>query len=534
MPNRIKDLDVLVIGSGVAGLSSAVNLTTHPALKGAKIGILTKGDLYDSTTRWAQGGIAAVLQGDEDSIDAHLADTVKAGDGLCDLNAVKVLVTEGPKRVEELIKLGAIFDQSPDGRFRRALEGGHSKPRVLSAKGAATGAEVERTLVDAIKLTATSIFEGWFVTSLVKKADKVVGVLALNEQDELVEISSSHVVLATGGAGQLFSITTNPKEVTADGISLGLQAGCMVGDMEFIQFHPTALHHPLMPRPLISEALRGHGAKLRDKNGQRFVDELAPRDVVSKAMAKKMLEEGSDHLWLDATEISDFKERFPTIYQAVSAIGLDPYKEWLPIAPAAHYLCGGLVTDLDGATSVDNLWAAGETALTGVHGANRLASNSLLEGMVFGARIAEAIANGKSSHELTGVFRALEDEDYEIKLEITPPIKMPTTENNAKDCEEKLKNVLQQIMTENVGLIRNSDSLEFAENRINEIVKTNRCSVLRRSDNELKNLIIAARLVINNAIMRKESRGAHNREDYPSKDDKLFKKRFVTNSIEGL
>jgi L-aspartate oxidase len=530
MPHRIKSLDVLVIGSGVAGLSSAIALTTNPALAGAKIGVLTKGKLDDSTTRWAQGGIAAVLKGDEDSVDAHLADTVKAGDGLCDLDAVRVLVNEGPKRVEELIKLGAMFDQDPQGHFLRALEGGHSKARVLHARGAATGAEVERTLVDAIRATATSIFEGWFVSALSVKDNKVNGVIAINEVNDLVEISSIHVILATGGAGQLYSVTTNPKEVTADGISLGLQAGAQVADMEFIQFHPTALSHPLMPRPLISEALRGHGAKLRNFKGQRFVDELAPRDVVSKAMAQQMMQEGTSHLWLDATEITDFKEKFPTIYQELKAVGLDPYKEWLPIAPAAHYLCGGLLTDLDGATSVNNLWAAGETALSGVHGANRLASNSLLEGMVFGARIAEAIARGKTEHDPTGVFARQKSHEH-IELEILGPIRVSKADVPKTVPNEKDKVFLQQVMTENVGLLRTQASLEKAKVFIEKQLQGLNCSTNSRFDNEFKNLLIAALAVTNGALLRKESRGAHNREDYPNKNDRDFKVRLVNTGM---
>ena len=389
--------DVLVLGSGVAGLSAAVRLAgpggPSPALT---LGVLTKGVLSQSATRWAQGGVAAVLGADEDSTDLHLADTLAAGAGLCDEEAVRILVDEGPGRVHELIALGVEFDREATGLLALAREGGHSRPRVVHAGGAATGAEVERALVDATYRSASAVLEGWFALDLLVEEGRCVGVLALppGAADGPVEVRADHVVLATGGAGQLFAVTTNPTESTGDGVAMALRAGVPTADVEFVQFHPTALHHPAMPRPLLSEALRGHGALLRDGDGERFVDELAPRDVVSRAMAARMVEQGADHLWLDATGLERFAQRFPTIAASLSGIGLDPERDWLPIAPAAHHLSGGVVTDLWGATALPGLWAVGEVACTGVHGANRLASNSLLEGMVFGARLAERIAVG--------------------------------------------------------------------------------------------------------------------------------------------
>ena len=268
----------------------------------------------------------------------------------------------------------------------------------MHAGGAATGAEVERALVDATYSSASAVLEGWFALDLLVEGGRCVGVTALppaGAGDGPVEVRADHVVLATGGAGQLFSVTTNPPESTGDGVAMALRAGVPTADVEFVQFHPTALHHPAMPRPLLSEALRGHGAILRDRDGERFVDELAPRDVVSRAMAARMDEQGVDHLWLDATGLERFSQRFPTIAASLTSIGLDPQHDWLPIAPAAHHLSGGVVTDLWGATALPGLWAVGEVACTGVHGANRLASNSLLEGMVFGARLAERIASGR-------------------------------------------------------------------------------------------------------------------------------------------
>ena len=408
-PVRPGPFKVLVLGSGVAGLSAAVRLA-GPAPRGGSspsLGVLTKGVLSQSATRWAQGGVAAVLGGDEDSTDLHLADTLAAGAGLCDEEAVRILVDEGPGRVHELITLGVEFDREATGLLALAREGGHSRPRVVHAGGAATGAEVERALVDATYRTASAVLEGWFALDLIIEAGRCVGVRALPPQGPVVEVRADHVVLATGGAGQLFSVTTNPPESTGDGVAMALRAGVPTADVEFVQFHPTALHHPAMPRPLLSEALRGHGALLRDDAGDRFVDELAPRDVVSRAMAARMAEQGTDHLWLDATGLERFPQRFPNIAASLSSIGLDPETDWLPIAPAAHHLSGGVVTDLWGATALPGLWAVGEVACTGVHGANRLASNSLLEGMVFGARLAERIASDHSGPEPSGALRAV-------------------------------------------------------------------------------------------------------------------------------
>src|SRR3954454_15713556 len=399
------DLDLLVLGSGGAGLSAAVRAAEA---HGMRVGVLTKGELHQATTRWAQGGVAAVLGGgDPDSTDLHLADTLAAGAGLCDPDAVRVLVDEGPSRVNELIALGATFDVDEEGRLELAREGGHTHARVVHAGGAATGAEIERALVEAVRATAIAIYERWFALDLLVEQGTCRGVVALDESGARTEVRASNVLVATGGAGQLYAVTTNPAEATGDGIAMALRAGVAVADPEFVQFHPTALHHPAMPRPLLSEALRGHGAKLRDAKGEQFVDELLPRDRVSNAMTARMLEQHIDHLWLDATELADFDARFPTIAQALHAVDLDPTKDWLPIAPAAHYFCGGIVADLDGASSLPGLWAAGETACNGVHGANRLASNSLLDGMVFAPRIVEAIERGKSLAEPTGAMRAV-------------------------------------------------------------------------------------------------------------------------------
>src|SRR5437870_7399296 len=417
------ELDLLVVGSGVAGLTAAVRAATE----GLRVGVLTKGPLEQSTTRWAQGGIAAVLGEDPDSTDRQLADTLRAGAGLCDADAVRVLVDEGPARVHELIALGAAFDRDPDGSLQLARDGGHSVARIVHAGGAATGIEIERALVAAVRQSAASIVEHAFALDLIVEHGRCRGVIAELAEGGSEEIRAAHTLLATGGVGQLFSVTTNPLEATGDGVAMALRAHVPLADLEFVQFHPTALHHPQMPRPLLSEALRGHGALLRDTRGERFVDELAPRDVVARAMTARMLERGADHLWLDATGLEAFDARFPTIAAAVREVGLDPSRDWLPIAPAARYLSGALLTVLCGACALPGLWACGEVACAGVHGANRLASNSLLEGMVFAPRIVEAILTGTEGPRATGAMRTVIGVDADIPGRPcpVPPLPVP-------------------------------------------------------------------------------------------------------------
>ncbi len=398
------ELDLLVLGSGVAGLSAAVRAAEAHRMR---VGVLTKGELAQATTRWAQGGVAAVLHGDPDSTDLHLADTLAAGAGLCDADAVRVLVDEGPLRVNELIALGAIFDRDELGELELAREGGHSLARVVHAGGSATGAEVERALVAAVRRTAAAVYEQHFAVDLLVEGGRCAGVVAVDPTGATTKVRATNVLVTTGGAGQLFAVTTNPVEATGDGIAMALRAGVAVADIEFVQFHPTALHHEAMPRPLLSEALRGHGAVLRDADGERFVDELQPRDVVSRAELSRMQEQGTDHVWLDATGLEQFDVRFPNIAARLAEVGLDPTADWLPVAPAAHYTCGGIVTDLDGASSLPGLWAAGEAACSGVHGANRLASNSLLEGMVFGPRAVESMEDGRRGPRPTGAMRSV-------------------------------------------------------------------------------------------------------------------------------
>ncbi|MGH9190501.1 MAG: L-aspartate oxidase [Acidimicrobiales bacterium] len=514
-------LDLLVLGSGVAGLSAAVQAARR---QGARVGVLTKGELSQTATRWAQGGVAAVLGGDPDSTDLHLADTLAAGAGLCDVDAVRVLVDEGPGRVQDLIALGAVFDKEAGGGLALAREGGHSVARVVHAGGAATGAEIERALVDAVRATAASVMERWFAVDLLVEGGRCRGILALDPAGRRTEVRARHTLLATGGAGQLYAVTTNPDGATGDGVAMALRAGVVVADLEFVQFHPTALHHPQVPRPLLSEALRGHGALLRDDRGERFVDELQPRDVVARAMTRRMLEHGVDHLWLDATGLGRFGDRFPTIAAALTAAGLDPASDWLPIAPAAHYMIGGVLTDLDGSTTLPGLWAAGEAACTGVHGANRLASNSLLEGMVFGARVVEAVAAGREGPQPTGAMKEWLGGTC---------LRVPSDEGwfghvrSGGEDPAKLRAELGRAMTTGAGVLRDRESLSEASAVLGSLSTEPAPGDADGPDsNELRNLITVGQALVRAALAREETRGCHTRSDFPIGEAR-FEKRLV-------
>lgn len=491
-------MDLLVLGSGIAGLSAAI----HAAERGWQVQVVTKGELAASATRYAQGGVAAALSA-PDSVALHESDTLAAGAGLCDLDAVHVLVGEGPRRVRELIELGAHFDER-GGVLELAIEGGHTLPRVVHAGGDATGAEIERALADAAhRLPSIDVRERCFTVDLVVERGRCVGVRALDADGTALELRARHTILATGGAGQLFAVTTNPEVSTGDGIAMGLRAGVAVADVEFMQFHPTALAHPSMPRPLLSEALRGDGAVLRDEHGVRFMlDEhpmadLAPRDVVARAIARRLVERRLDHLWLDATSIPDFPDRFPTIWASARAVGLDPREDFLPVAPAAHYLSGGIATDLDGASTLPGLWSCGEAACSGVHGANRLASNSLLDGLVFAPRIVEAIAAGKDAPEPTGVLRGL-------ALGVPSDAVVPPPRGSI------VRDELQRAMTFGAGVLRDARSLE-------RVAATVELDVEARDvdTHEVRNLVTVARALVRAALAREESRGTHTRLDHP-------------------
>jgi len=528
-PTAGAPLDVLIVGSGVAGCFAAVRLAQR---RGARVAVLTKGDLEDSTTQWAQGGIAAVMSDRTDSTESHLADTLRAGAGLCDGAATRVLVEEGPARVSELIELGAVFDRTAGGELERALEGGHSRPRVVHAAGAATGAEVARALGAALRASVAAAYEGWMVLDLVVEHGRCSGVLALAPDGKVRRVTARHVVLATGGAGQLFAVTTNPPGATGDGAAMALRAGLGLADVEFVQFHPTALHVPALPRPLLSEALRGEGAVLRSSRGERFVDELEPRYVVSRAIAAQMAEDGTDHVLLDATSLEDFAARFPSLARALADVGLDPARDWLPVAPAAHYISGGLLTDLDGATALPGLWAAGEAACSGVQGANRLASNSLLEGLVFGRRVADAIVAGRDGPRATGALSAGEDPAVHVPVRplaadapcaATAGASAPSVGEPSDVRARAARATLQRAFSEGAGVVRSAASLDRTRRALREA-----CSVLgagagspRRDLVELANLVTLGSALLTAAERREESRGAHVRSDFPDERDEL-------------
>jgi L-aspartate oxidase len=511
----LQPFDVLVLGGGVAGLSAAIRASRA----GARVAVLTKAALGASATQYAQGGVAAVLpehdaeRGQVDSPELHLADTLAAGAGLCDVDAVRVMVEEGPTRVRELIEMGAHFDESGD-ELALTREGGHTLPRIIHAGGDATGAEIERALVEAVQGTASEIHERWLALDVLVEDGRAVGVHALDPDASEHEVRARHTVVATGGAGQCYAVTTNPVLSTGDGIAMALRAGVAVADVEFMQFHPTALHTPTMPRPLLSEALRGEGAILRDESGVAFMAaehplaDLAPRDVVARAIARRIVDRGLSHVWLDARPIAGFETRFPTIWRACQAAGLDPRVDLLPVAPAAHYLSGGICTDLDGATTLPGLWACGECADSGVHGANRLASNSLLDGLVFGARCVDAIAGGKHAAEPTGVMRGLPP---------WAPGAAPPSPRAARDGRATSREELQHLMTREAGVLRDATSLHNAVEGLDAMAP--RTPVVQ-------NLWSVSRALVAAALLREESRGTHTRLDFLETDDR-FLGRFV-------
>ncbi len=517
--------DVLVLGGGVAGLSAAV----RAARTGCSVVVVTKDVLGASATQYAQGGVAAVLEDDIDSPDLHLADTLMAGAGLCDTAAVHVLVHEGPDRIRELVALGAHFDRvADDDAYALTREGGHSVARILHAGGDATGAEVERALVAGVRATAAELRERGFALDVLVEGGRAVGVLVEDDDGTRQEIRAHHTVIATGGAGQCFAVTTNPTLSTGDGTAMALRAGAAVADVEFMQFHPTALHHPSMPRPLLSEALRGEGAVLRDEHGQAFMGEehpladLAPRDIVARAIARRLVERNLDHLWLDATAIPEFATRFPTITKAVGSIGLDPSKDWLPCAPAAHYVSGGVCTDLAGATTLPGLWACGEAANSGVHGANRLASNSLLDGLVFGSRIVEAIERGKSAPDATGVLGDLLTGDAKVAESLGHP---PTSVPPLDGAGSTTRDALQQVMTRYASVLRDAESLRGA---LKELL------AMRPGNEEDRNLRDVSLALVRAALAREESRGTHTRLDFPETSPAFLGRFFFTGSSDPV
>jgi len=523
-------VDFLVMGAGVAGLRAAVELARH-----GEVLVVTKESLAESNTHYAQGGIAVAMEGDQD-VALHLEDTVSAGDGIVYRPAAAALVAEGPLRVAELIEWGAAFDRAAErdgGGLLRTREGAHSLPRILHANGDATGAEISRSLVAFARAHKRIQFAEWtMVTGLVVAEGRVIGAdlasAGPNGDSKSHRISARAVLIASGGAGQVYSDTTNPAVATGDGITLAAQAGAELADMEFYQFHPTALSLPGVPRFLISEALRGEGAYLRNDRGERFMEryhpqlELAPRDVVARAIAREGIDPDNERVrlvHLDMRHVTgiDLHQRFPGISAFLRQHGLDLSRDLIPVRPAAHYLMGGIKTDLDGRTSLKGLYAAGEAACTGVHGANRLASNSLLEGLVFGARAAQAM--------LADALALLPAPDLSAF-----PRPMAKEEVYLLDV---LIHHLQKAMWSNAGLLRHESALQQGlaaqsefETSLARFVQEGKGS---RRLSEALALSRVSHAILQAALARTESRGAHFRNDFPDRDDKLFRKHSVFN-----
>jgi L-aspartate oxidase len=500
--------DFLVIGSGSAGLTFAL----RTALVGT-VAVITKKQRTDSSTNWAQGGIAGVI-GPDDLPELHFQDTLVAGAGLCSPDAVRVLITEGPDRIRELMDFGARFNRQPNGELALGREGGHSRRRIVHAADL-TGKEVERTLVEAVRLHSkiTVLEHHCAVDLIIGSEGRCLGAYVLDEASGHIESFTARAsLLATGGCGQVYLHTTNPGIATGDGVAMAWRARCQVSNMEFIQFHPTTLYHPSAKSFLISEAVRGEGAVLRRPDGTAFMNlyderkDLAPRDVVARAIDNEMKTLGIPCVYLDITHKSptEIKSHFPNIHARCLTFGIDITKDWIPVVPAAHYSCGGVTTDLVGKTSVPGLYACGETASTGVHGANRLASNSLLEALVFGKRAADDVV---MQHLSVPKERAL-------------PFQKSSLIQNSNSCSEQaLRHRLQVVMQMYVGIVRSVVRLQKAQFAIDALVGE---SAGLFSDGritgdrlEMRNLLDVAQLIVTSAQQRHESRGLHFTTDFP-------------------
>jgi L-aspartate oxidase len=508
--------DFVIVGAGIAGLRAAIGLSDA-----GRVLVITKEQLGESNTSYAQGGIAVAMGGEED-VSLHLEDTRNAGDGLVNREAAKVLVEEGPLRVDELLQWGTGFDRH-DGKLMLTREGAHSRNRILHANGDATGAEIGRSLLaHARALKNITLLEWTMCVDLLVRGDEVTGLTVLDKEDQLHTIHARAVLLASGGAGQVYSDTTNPAVATGDGIAMAYRAGAEISDMEFYQFHPTALSLPGVPRFLLSEALRGEGAYLRNAKGERFMEryhpllELAPRDVVARAITREGM--GTDgetlpvHLDMRHVQGLDLHQRFPGISAFLAQHGLDLSRDLIPVRPAAHYLMGGVKTDVDGRASLKRLYAAGEAACTGVHGANRLASNSLLEGLVFGARAADVMREETAAS--------------------ANPVKTLDQQQSSTRGSSSLLQQLQQAMWQNAGLLRDAAGLRAARSELKQI-----CAQLPsgadRSSLELRNLHAIGELIVQSALAREESRGAHYRNDFPHREDARFQKHSVLSKDEA-
>lgn len=522
--------DFLVIGSGIAGLTYALKVARR--FPERNVLVLTKSAADETNTKYAQGGVAVVNDLENDSFEKHIEDTLVAGDGLCNEEVVEIVVKEGPERVRELTEWGARFDREKDGGYKRGKEGGHSESRVIHHKDI-TGWEMERALLDAVAAQKNiSVIKHCFVIDIItqhhlgyivtKSAPDIecYGVYVLNLNNNRVEkILARFTLLATGGNGQVYRTTTNPAIATGDGVAMVYRAKGRIENMEFIQFHPTALYEPGLSGQafLITEAVRGDGGILRNKDGEAFMErydprkDLAPRDIVARAIDSEMKRMGTEHVWLDCRhfEKENFTEHFPNIYQKCLSLGIDITKHMIPVAPAAHYSCGGIKTDEWGRTSIRNLYACGECASTGLHGANRLASNSLLEAMVFAHRCYLDVIDREGSNTIN-------DKVPDWNAEGTSdPKEMILITQSLKE--------LQQVMTDYVGIVRNNIRLTRAMRRLdllwNETERLYSETTLSPQLLELRNLITVGYLIVKGAGFRQESRGLHFNTDYPSKSE---------------
>lgn len=515
--------DVVVVGSGIAGLSFALKT----ANKGRSVAIFTKKERSDTNTNHAQGGIASVTSGADD-FDSHVRDTLIAGDGLCDERAVREIVSSGPAQIKDLISQGVLFTNMPDGTPSLGREGGHSKRRILHVKDY-TGKAIEDALLKAVAAESKiQVFEHHFAIDLItlskcesaasqNACDRITGIHIFDTKHKRVKtVRADAVMISTGGAGCVYLYTTNPPIATGDGIAMAYRAGAEVSNMEFIQFHPTAMYSQSGERFLISEAVRGEGAVLRNAKGEAFMKnyderaDLAPRDIVARAIDAEMKRLGTPHVWLDITSRSseDLRERFPLIYEHCMARGIDISKDFMPVVPAAHYMCGGVKTALDASTSLEGLYACGEVACTGLHGANRLASNSLLEAVVLANNAAKAVDE---------YLEKIPDEKIEV-----PDWK----DGDTRDPDERVvlehnKGELKRAMWDYVGIVRSTKRLERALNRIEnlhrEIEEYYWNFKIEPNLIELRNEVLVALLIVKSAMLRKESRGLHFTLDYPEK-----------------
>jgi L-aspartate oxidase len=508
-PPQRRQFDVLVLGGGIAGLTAAIS-----AARRWHVGLLTKASLNDTTTFLAQGGIAAAL-GESDSPELHFQDTVKAGAGLCDPDAVRVLVNEGPDRVRELIEICPRFDRH-DGEIVLGKEGAHSVRRVAHAGGDATGREVSSALSEAARMgSRVQLYEDEFVVDLLTIDGRCIGALSVDMNDGSVTLNLAMVtILATGGAGQVFARTTNPTVATGDGVAMAYRAGASISDLEFMQFHPTGLAVGTSPTPLVTEALRGEGAYLRNVAGERFMErydpqgELAARDVVVRGMVAEMKREGSQQVFLDATHLDPamLVQRFPRVTGLLADHGLDLARDLIPVAPVAHYFIGGVTTDVWGRTTLPGLYAAGEAANVGVHGANRLASNSLLEGLVFGDRVVR---------HLDRYIGRLGEDVRRLRFDL-PEASPPQA---AGSDVAAVRRRVTELMSQRVGVLRREDELAAALYELRTIYSELRLADSGPAEFELLNILTLATQIAKTALLRQETRGVQLREDFPERDD---------------